>query len=51
MYEKNPKDMINSPRSLEACKRLGLHLEELDEVTEDEVREMIKQRERKQTVP
>jgi hypothetical protein len=33
--------MINSPRTLEACKRLGLHLDELDVVTEDEVKEML----------
>ena len=45
------KDLLNSPRTLEACKRLGIHLGDLDSVTEDQVRERIMQRERKKTVP
>jgi hypothetical protein len=50
-YERSIKDLLNSPRTLEACKRLGIHPEELDPVTEDVVRERIMTRERKKTVP
>ena len=43
--------MVNSPRSLEACKRLGIQLSDLDTVTEEQVREKILERERKRSVP
>jgi hypothetical protein len=51
VQEKELKDMINSPRTLEACKRLGINLADLDTVTEDQVRERILERERKRSVP
>ncbi len=43
--------MLNSPRTLEACKRLGIVLSDLDTVTEEQVRERILERERKRSVP
>ena len=51
VYEKSMKAILNSPRSLEACRRLGINAEDLDPVTEDQVREKILQRERKKNVP
>ena len=43
--------MLNSPRSLEACKRQGIDPAELDPVGESEIRQMIMKREKKQNVP
>ena len=43
--------MLNSPRSLEACKRQGIDPAELDQVGESEIRQMIMKREKKQNVP
>ena len=38
-YEKSFRDLLNSPRSLEACKRIGIVPEDLDLVPEQQVRE------------
>ncbi len=43
--------IVNSPRSLEAAQRQGINLQELDPVTEKQVEEMLKARERKPNVP
>lgn len=43
--------MINSPRTLESCRRLGIDLSELDPVTEDYIRTRIMDRERKKNIP
>ena len=43
--------MMNSPRSLEACRRQGIDASDLDRITEEKVREMIALRERKKNVP
>jgi hypothetical protein len=50
-YEKSIKQLLNSPRSLEACRRQGVDPADLDRITEDRVREMIAMRERKKNVP
>lgn len=42
---------MNSPRSLEACKRQGIDPADLDRITEDRIKEMIAQRERKKNIP
>jgi hypothetical protein len=51
VYERSIKALLNSPRSLEACRRQGIDPADLDPVTEDQVRQMIEQRERKKNVP
>lgn len=33
--------LINSPRTLEACRRQGIDLADLDPITEDKVRKII----------
>jgi len=43
--------LLNSPRTIEACRRQGIDPSDLDRITEDRVREMIAQRERKKNVP
>lgn len=45
------KAILNSPRTLEACRRQGIDPIDLDRITEDKVREMIAQRERKKNIP
>lgn len=34
-YEKSMKDILNSPRSLEACLRVGIELTDLDPIPEE----------------
>lgn len=51
VYEKSIKDLLNSPRTLEACRRQGIDPADLDPVQEDEVRRQIAERERKRNVP
>jgi len=51
VYEKSFKDLLNSPRTLDACKRQGIELSELDPIHEDRIREMIAQREKKRKIP
>lgn len=43
--------MLNSPRSIEACRRQGIDPADLDRITEDKIKEMIAQRERKRNIP
>lgn len=43
--------MLESPRSKEACRRLGIDPADLNRITEDKVREIIAQRERKKVIP
>jgi len=43
--------MINSPRTKEACMRLGIDLKELNPVNRDKVEINLKERERKRSVP
>lgn len=50
-YEKSIKDLLNSPRTLEACSRQGIDPKDLDPITEQRVREMIASRDRKKQVP
>ena len=40
-YEKSIKDLVNSPRTLEACCRQGIDLKDLDPITEQRVRDLI----------
>jgi len=41
VYEKSIKAILNSPRSLEACRRQGIDPVDLDRITEDRIKEMI----------
>lgn len=50
-YERSIKDMLNSPRTLEACRRQGVDLADLDPIPADKVRHIIAERERKRNVP
>jgi hypothetical protein len=51
VYHVSIKDILNSPRSLEACRRQGIAPSDLDRITEDRIKEMIAQRERKKNIP
>jgi hypothetical protein len=50
-YEKSMKDILNSPRSLEACLRVGIELTDLDPILEETVRQQLVERERKPNIP
>ena len=50
-YEHSLKGLINSPRTLEACKRQGIELNELDPVSWENVKEMLAEREKKKNIP
>lgn len=46
------KTLLNSPRTLEACRRQGIDPEELDPTSEDQVLKLIAQRDRgKRAIP
>ena len=45
------KAILNSPRTLEACRRQGIDLADLDPTSEDTIRQQIAERERKKNVP
>ena len=51
VYEQSFKHLLNSPRTLEACRRQGIELKELDPVSEDQVRKMIAERDKKRAIP
>jgi len=48
---KNVENLINSPRTKEACLRLGIDLKELNHVNRGKVEIYLKERERKRSVP
>ena len=51
-YEVPIKAMINSPRTIEACRRQGIDLKDLEPVTEDRVRKIIAERDKsKRAIP
>lgn len=46
------RTLLNSPRSLEACRRQGINLGDLDPITEDKVRKIIGKRDKtKRAIP
>lgn len=45
------KDLINSPRTIESFKRLGVEITDLDPMAEWQVKEMLMQRDRKRDIP
>jgi hypothetical protein len=51
VYEKSMKDLLNSPRTLEAFRRQGIDPADLDPIQEDIIRAQIAERERKRNVP
>ena len=50
-YERSFKQLINSPRSIEACRRQGIELTELDPITDEKVKHMICERDKRKSVP
>ena len=50
-YETSFQAIINSPRTLEACHRQGVELTELDPVTQEQIKHMICERDKKKKVP
>jgi len=45
------QNVVNSPRTREACQRLGIDLRELNPANRHKVEEALKERERKRAVP
>jgi len=51
-YDVSIKQLLNSPRTLEACRRQGVDPKDLDPISEDEVRKLIAQRDKgKRAIP
>ena len=51
-YDMSIKQLLNSPRTLEACRRQGIDPRDLDPISEDEVRKIIAQRDKgKRAIP
>jgi len=50
-YPKSIANLVNSPRSLEACKRQGINLSELDPIDKASVEKKIKERDKTKQVP
>lgn len=51
-YEVSIKQLLNSPRTLEACRRQGVDPKDLDPISEEEVRKIIVQRDKgKRAIP
>lgn len=51
-YDVSIKQLLNSPRTMEACKRQGVDPKDMDPISEEQVRKLISQRDRgKRTIP
>ena len=51
-YDVSIRALLNSPRTLEACRRQGIQPEDFDPVTEDQVRRRIAERDKsKRAIP
>lgn len=50
-YDKSFKDLLNSPRTIEAMRRQGIDGSELDPVSQEYIRKQIADREKKRNVP
>ena len=50
-YDQSFQAILNSPRTLEACRRQGVNLADLDPVTEDKVRKILSERKKSGGIP
>lgn len=51
-YDVSIKQLLNSPRTMEACKRQGVDPKDMDPISEEQVRKLIAQRDRgKRAIP